>query len=215
MIKLWEMKTAQSGQQLVDSWNIPCQTWLKQCTILCNQTYSGFIDVYLRIRRIISNRTIAYAGTFLASAIWHVRLLSVHPSKEIQGFYPGYYLFFLSGAFFGVCAETMRAHLRHFVVNPDGSSKPIKALYDFLGWVLLFSAISYMTLAFRVGFVHLILLMSSIVVGLERIESMGQLVLLRAYWSRTGVAVFLLISVEAKEGPKGEVGASTSIICRF
>ncbi|KAF7280513.1 hypothetical protein GWI33_005796, partial [Rhynchophorus ferrugineus] len=69
--------------------------------------------------------------TFALSAIWH-------------GFYPGYYLTFLSGALFTFGARSMRRHLRnHFT-----SSNETKLLYDLLTFATTRFVMAYATFPF-------------------------------------------------------------------
>jgi len=123
MMRLWEFKTTQNAKGLVAHWNVPTSIWLRN-------------SIFLRIIKRVNNRSLAVFGTFFASAFWH-------------GFYPGYYTFFISGALFEVCADMLKANLRHFVVDADGKAKPIKPAYDFAGWFLTYCTITYMTISFR------------------------------------------------------------------
>eukprot|EP01119_Soliformovum_irregulare_P014804 TRINITY_DN4084_c0_g1_i1.p1 TRINITY_DN4084_c0_g1~~TRINITY_DN4084_c0_g1_i1.p1 ORF type:complete len:469 (+),score=87.47 TRINITY_DN4084_c0_g1_i1:31-1407(+) len=123
MMRLWEFKTTQNAKGLVAHWNVPTSIWLRQ-------------SIFMRIIKLVNNRSMAVFGTFFASAFWH-------------GFYPGYYTFFISGALFEVCADKLKLNLRHYVVDEQGNSKPIKPVYDFLGWFLTYCTITYMTISFR------------------------------------------------------------------
>lgn len=123
MMRLWEFKTTQNAKGLVQHWNVPCQLWLKNY-------------VFLRIIRVLNNRTAAVFGTFFCSAVWH-------------GFYPGYYLFFLSGAFFELVALALRKNLRHHFLDDKGNPTPWKVYYDLGSWMLTFWAITYITMSFR------------------------------------------------------------------
>jgi len=122
MMRLWEFKTAPNGKGIIENWNIPCQIWLKQY-------------VFLRLVGPLKTQK-AKLATFVTSAIWH-------------GFYPGYYLFFISGGLLEPLAILLRRNLRWRFVNPDGSPKPLKPIYDFLGWLITFWTIDYLTLGFR------------------------------------------------------------------
>jgi len=66
----------------------------------------------------------------LASAIWH-------------GFYPGFYIAFITAGFFREVAIQLRRVLRPFFVNEDGSPKPTKPLYDVLTNVFTIVALDY------------------------------------------------------------------------
>jgi len=120
MIRMWQFKTATNARGLVEHWNVPCQLWLKQY-------------VFMRIIKMMNNRSLAVFGTFFVSAFWH-------------GFYGGYYCFFLTGAFFELVADALGKNLHHIFENKDGS---MPMWYRFMGWLLTFWAITYMAISFR------------------------------------------------------------------
>jgi len=122
MMRLWDFKLSQNARGIVDNWNIPCQSWLKYY-------------VFLRLVKVFPTQT-AKTLTFVTSAIWH-------------GFYPGYYLFFMSGAMLEPLTNLLRANLRWRFLNADGSPKSTKFLYDIGGWMITFWTIDYLTLGFR------------------------------------------------------------------
>jgi len=122
MMDLWKFKTAENAKECTHHWNIACQTWL--------QRY-----VYERFNKYVG-RQWGVVLTFVTSAIWH-------------GFYPGYYLFFVSCAIFSLVADMCRAALRHHFLNVDGSPKPIKWVYDWAGMISTVLLLDYLTLSFR------------------------------------------------------------------
>ncbi|KAI9506435.1 Lysophospholipid acyltransferase [Coemansia spiralis] len=107
-----------SLKQLIDSWNIGTNTWLRH-------------HVYLRIIEHTGgskSTSMAAVVTFLVSAWWH-------------GFYPGYYLTFVLGAVASNTARTLRRNLNALVaLAPEDENnqrkKTIKQAYDAAGWVL-------------------------------------------------------------------------------
>jgi len=122
MLRLWTFKTATNAKGIIDNWNIPCQHWLKY-------------HVFFRLIPVFGTR-VAKIITFVTSAFWH-------------GFYPGYYLFFISGAFLEPIAQLIRDNFRWRFMNADGTEKPTKILYDIVGWIVTFYTIDYLTIAFR------------------------------------------------------------------
>ncbi|KAL7638236.1 UNVERIFIED_CONTAM: hypothetical protein RMT77_010800 [Armadillidium vulgare] len=70
--------------------------------------------------------------TYLLSSLWH-------------GFYPGYYLTFLGGAFFTIAARAVRRYVRPHILK-CGSG--VKALYDFLTFIATRLCLSYMVFPF-------------------------------------------------------------------
>ena len=84
------------------------------------------------------NKNLAILATFTTSAVWH-------------GLYPGYYMFFLSTAFFSIVARTVRARIRPFFLPEHGASMASKRFYDFISWAATFFVLDYSTIAFRVN----------------------------------------------------------------
>ncbi|KAJ1730501.1 Lysophospholipid acyltransferase [Coemansia biformis] len=121
-----------SLREMVDSWNIGTNVWLRH-------------HVYLRVsppRPAGSARTSSTRVTlltFLVSAWWH-------------GFYPGYYLTFMMGALASSAARVLRRNLRPLVVpTTDGAAgqctrrqAAVKAVYDFVGWLLGLYTLSFL-----------------------------------------------------------------------
>ncbi|KAJ2546851.1 Lysophospholipid acyltransferase, partial [Coemansia sp. RSA 1933] len=103
-----------SLKQLIDSWNIGTNTWLRH-------------HVYLRIQQLRPKRDAAATiVTFLVSAWWH-------------GFYPGYYLTFVLAAIASNAARALRRSLNPLVaITSDASprKRAVKHMYDVAGWAL-------------------------------------------------------------------------------
>lgn len=105
-------------KSVTDNWNICTATWLRN---------------YVYFRLIGKGRGIATLGTYMLSAFWH-------------GFYPGYYLFFVTSAFQTLGAQAFRARFRPYFVKktvipaepkPKVFERPKsgKWLYDLVGMV--------------------------------------------------------------------------------
>jgi hypothetical protein len=69
--------------------------------------------------------------TYALSALWH-------------GFYPGYYLTFMSGALFTFAARAVRRSVRHHFVW----SRPLKAMYDLATMITTRLVMGYITFSF-------------------------------------------------------------------
>lgn len=122
----WGIELAQNSRAYLDSWNKNTNKWLRNY-------------IYLRVtpkgKKPGFRATLA---TFVTSAFWH-------------GFYPGYYLTFLLGAFIQSVAKNFRRYVRPFFLTPDGS-KPTKykIYYDVVGYVVTQVAFSFTTAPFVV-----------------------------------------------------------------
>jgi lysophospholipid acyltransferase len=79
--------------------------------------------------------------TFVISAFWH-------------GFYPGYYLFFLSGAPFQFLAQVVSYNLRPFFCEEKSPLKFLEPLYNIVAIIAVNAILGYMKLAFDVCFGH-------------------------------------------------------------
>ncbi|EXJ85536.1 hypothetical protein A1O1_05900 [Capronia coronata CBS 617.96] len=107
----WGVESAQNSRAYLDSWNKNTNKWLRNY-------------IYLRVtpkgRKPGFRATLA---TFLTSAFWH-------------GFYPGYYLAFLMGAFIQTVAKNCRRYFRPFFLTPDGTkTTKYKIYYDIASYV--------------------------------------------------------------------------------
>jgi lysophospholipid acyltransferase len=123
-VDAWGIETAQNSRAYLDNWNKNTNKWLRNY-------------VYLRVtpkgRKPGFRATLA---TFITSAFWH-------------GFYPGYYLTFLMGAFIQTVAKNSRRHLRPFFLTPDGTKPtPYKIYYDVAGYFLTQLFFSFTTAPF-------------------------------------------------------------------
>ncbi|PSN35390.1 Membrane-bound O-acyltransferase domain-containing protein 2 [Blattella germanica] len=85
------------------------------------------------LRMVVYERTTKYRTllTYALSALWH-------------GFYPGYYLTFMSGALFTSAARSVRRSVRHYFVH----SKQLKFLYDVATMLTTRVVMAYITFSF-------------------------------------------------------------------
>ncbi|ODN01090.1 Membrane-bound O-acyltransferase domain-containing protein 2, partial [Orchesella cincta] len=77
------------------------------------------------------NPSIRTVATYAMSAIWH-------------GYYPGYYITFLSGSVFTSVARQVRKIVRPLFVN----DRSLKLVYDFFTWLTTRFVIAYVTFSF-------------------------------------------------------------------
>ncbi|KAJ3285863.1 lysophospholipid acyltransferase [Borealophlyctis nickersoniae] len=108
---------AENPKMMIDSWNKNTGAWLRNC-------------VYLRITPPgAKSTTWAAIATYITSAFWH-------------GFWPGYYLTFLTGSIINVVGRELRRNLRPLFVSPSKLSN-LKPIYDVLAWALTIAVINY------------------------------------------------------------------------
>ncbi|KAG0164623.1 lysophospholipid acyltransferase [Apophysomyces sp. BC1015] len=124
-IRVVSCETAQSLKQLGEAWNIGANRWLRHY-------------VYLRVTP--PNKKAGSKSAFLTyavSATWH-------------GFYPGYYIMFLSISFFQVLARKIRRSVRPLMLTPDMKSSVgiRKFVYDLAGWVATMGLINILSMSF-------------------------------------------------------------------
>ncbi|KAI8610637.1 MBOAT, membrane-bound O-acyltransferase family-domain-containing protein [Chytriomyces sp. MP71] len=113
---------AQNPKLLIDAWNVRTGFWLKNC-------------VYLRLVKPGQKPGgLVTFATFLTSALWH-------------GFHLGYYLTFSLGAVYSMVGRSMRRNVRPLFLEPSKYA-PLKPLYDFLGWLLTWTAINFIASPF-------------------------------------------------------------------
>eukprot|EP00128_Syssomonas_multiformis_P000227 Colp12_sorted_trinity150504_noHs@30298 len=115
------LETAQSIKGITDNWNTGTGLWLRRY-------------VYLRLTPPGMRPTFfANLITYAVSAFWH-------------GFYPGYYMMFITAALMGSTAKDLRFHLRPYFAG--GKLSAFKWLYDILSWVLTMNATNYVCIIF-------------------------------------------------------------------
>ncbi|KAJ2161870.1 Lysophospholipid acyltransferase [Coemansia sp. RSA 552] len=124
------MELGTSLRELIDSWNIGTNTWLRH-------------HVYLRIN---GSRTRATVLTFLVSAWWH-------------GFYAGYYLTFVLAALAASAARILRRNLNPIVRVAAGGPvtfrrRATKAVYDGAGWALSKYTLDFVAAPFMLLSLH-------------------------------------------------------------
>ncbi|KAJ6264802.1 lysophospholipid acyltransferase [Drechslerella dactyloides] len=125
-VDAWGIELAPNTRGLFESWNQNTNKWLKNY-------------VYLRVTPKGKKPGFRSSmATFTTSALWH-------------GFYPGYYLSFMSASFVQTVSKYSRRYIRPFFMSPDGT-KPTeyKKYYDIFGTTLTALALAYMSAPFVV-----------------------------------------------------------------
>eukprot|EP00753_Platysulcus_tardus_P001830 PLAT11587.1.p3 GENE.PLAT11587.1~~PLAT11587.1.p3 ORF type:complete len:507 (-),score=269.42 PLAT11587.1:2069-3589(-) len=121
-VNILGVELATNMKGVTDSWNSCTGAWLY------NYIYT----------RVPFGKGVASLCTYTMSAVWH-------------GFYPGYYITFISGAAITTLARHLRRRLRfRFVTKKDGKevAKPTKMVYDFITWIGTSFALNYITMPF-------------------------------------------------------------------
>ncbi|KAI8069350.1 MBOAT, membrane-bound O-acyltransferase family-domain-containing protein [Gongronella butleri] len=124
-INVARVELAQSLKEYGDNWNMATNRWLKHY-------------VYLRVTP--PNKKAGMKSslvTYFVSALWH-------------GFYPGYYIMFLSLALFQTLGRSLRRCLRPLALAPDGRMPlPLqKSVYDMLGTVVTVFIVNVTAMSF-------------------------------------------------------------------
>ncbi|CAG8952032.1 hypothetical protein HYFRA_00000768 [Hymenoscyphus fraxineus] len=120
----WGVESAQNTRAYLGNWNINTNNWLRNY-------------VYLRVTpRGKKPGFRASMATFTTSAFWH-------------GFYPGYYLTFVSASFVQTVAKNCRRYFRPFFLDPK-TSQPTsnKIYYDIASWLITQTAFCFVTAPF-------------------------------------------------------------------
>ncbi|KAJ1959160.1 Lysophospholipid acyltransferase, partial [Dimargaris xerosporica] len=116
----WQFEAGQNLRALSEAWNVGTNVWLKNY-------------IYLRVTRGKKPGIPTTLITFIVSAIWH-------------GFFPGYYLAFITLALLSSLARTLRRVVRPIFVNTgvtQVTTTPLKQLYDLLSWLVTQLALNY------------------------------------------------------------------------
>ncbi|SSD60441.1 related to Lysophospholipid acyltransferase [Saccharomycodes ludwigii] len=118
---------AQNTHVALEAWNQNTNKWLKYY-------------VYLRVSKPGSKPGFrSTLITFVTSALWH-------------GTKPGYYLTFITGAFYQTCGKLFRRNIRPVFMDKDGITPlmPRKRIYDLISYIVTQLAFGYMVQPFIV-----------------------------------------------------------------
>ncbi|ODQ67941.1 MBOAT-domain-containing protein, partial [Nadsonia fulvescens var. elongata DSM 6958] len=115
----WAFETGQNTHALLEAWNMNTNKWLKNY-------------VYLRVTpKGKKPGFMSTMATFFTSAFWH-------------GTRPGYYLTFITGAFFQAIGKVFRRQLRPIFLSNDGvTAGRFKLLYDIVCYFVVQLAFGY------------------------------------------------------------------------
>ncbi|KAL7747657.1 Lysophospholipid acyltransferase [Sorochytrium milnesiophthora] len=127
-VNIFALEFAQNFKGVIDNWNMGTSNWLKHY-------------VYLRLTPPNAKPTFGQVmSTYAISAFWH-------------GFYPGYYLTFITGAVITETGKAVRKSLRPLALrNPV-----LHRVYNILGWIasqfiLNYAVAPFLLLALRPSF---------------------------------------------------------------
>ncbi|KAG0294472.1 lysophospholipid acyltransferase [Dissophora globulifera] len=122
-IDIFNYEAGESIKALSDSWNKGTNKWLKN-------------SVYFRVVKPGAKPgAVETFSTFAVSALWH-------------GFYPGYYLMFISSAFALTAGKLLRAHVRPRFVSATTGKTP--RWYNALGIVATQITMNYLSMSFLI-----------------------------------------------------------------
>ncbi|KAJ3101094.1 lysophospholipid acyltransferase [Phlyctochytrium planicorne] len=123
-VNIFGFELGDNPKSMLECWNQKTGNWLRSC-------------IYLRLTKPGKKpHPMVTVITYLVSAFWH-------------GFHAGYYFTFLSGAFLNLAGRGMRRTFRPLFIAPSKLT-PYKRIYDFLGWVLSYTAFNFVVGPFQV-----------------------------------------------------------------
>ncbi|KAI8914103.1 MBOAT, membrane-bound O-acyltransferase family-domain-containing protein [Entophlyctis helioformis] len=120
-INIRGVELGENLKMMIENWNKNTNGWLRRY-------------IYIRVMPYVPGGA-AVAITNFTSALWH-------------GFYPGYYLSFLSATGFIVASRGARKYFRPFFVTMGSPLMQYKRVYDILGTVCTMSILNYFFLPF-------------------------------------------------------------------
>jgi lysophospholipid acyltransferase len=119
----------------IDVWGYEASQSLRQSSQAWNKTTNLWLRRYVYDR---SPQSVSLFFTYLVSAFWH-------------GFYPGYYMFFLSIALCSTVHRQVRRTIRPRFMAADGKTPgPYKPLYDVLSVIATSATVNYFIMSFVV-----------------------------------------------------------------
>lgn len=122
-INPYDFETAQNTKLLLEAWNKSANRWLKY---------------YVYLRTIPQGKKPTFVSslvTFMVSALWH-------------GFYPGYYLSFITGAFAQILGKYLRRYIRPFFLTQNMQPTRYKVCYDIVSVIVTLMAWNYIAQPF-------------------------------------------------------------------
>ncbi|ODV94415.1 hypothetical protein PACTADRAFT_25649, partial [Pachysolen tannophilus NRRL Y-2460] len=126
----YAFETSQNVHTGFEAWNMNTNKWLKN---------------YVYLRTVVKRDPITFKpqpgflstfATFATSAMWH-------------GTKPGYYLSFITGAFYQTCGKLFRKNLRPLFISKNGSNvSHYKIFYDIISYITTQLAFAYLVQPF-------------------------------------------------------------------
>jgi hypothetical protein len=157
-----------SGNNQVDVVHTELAMSISQVTRAWNQSTQRWLERYI-YKRLPRTMNINLVTLYFVSAFWH-------------GFYPGYYVFFMTVPFATVIERHARHKIRPLFFDSEGNARATKILYDVATWFLTLFMLNYLGIMFQMlaidrgwavwrslsFFGHFLLLMGFVIVFLPK-----------------------------------------------
>ncbi|KAJ3235932.1 lysophospholipid acyltransferase [Chytriomyces hyalinus] len=180
-VRIWEIELAENPRMFLSAWNVQTALWLRSAVYL-RLAPEPLPDQTLReAHEAKAMASFATHATFLVSAFWH-------------GFYPGFYLTFITLSFLVSANRISRKWIRPWFHNPESKLHSFLPVYHVVGWAVTCVGMNYATVGMQMK------LFSSAMILWRRIYFSVHIALV-AY-------ILLDIGLGALSRPKKVVGAS-------
>ncbi|KAI8621631.1 MBOAT, membrane-bound O-acyltransferase family-domain-containing protein [Chytriomyces sp. MP71] len=135
-VRIAELELAENPRMFMSAWNVQTALWLRSAIYLRLAPEPLPDQTLDEIREAKKHANIATHVTFLVSAFWH-------------GFYPGFYLTFMTLSFLTTSNRLTRKLFRTRFHVKEGALHALLPLYHFVGWFATLVSVNYCTVGMQ------------------------------------------------------------------
>ncbi|TPX74231.1 hypothetical protein CcCBS67573_g04483 [Chytriomyces confervae] len=135
-VRIWEIELAENPRMFLSAWNVQTALWLRSAVYLRLAPESLPDQTLEEAREAKANASFATHATFLVSAFWH-------------GFYPGFYLTFITLSFLVSANRISRKWIRPLFHNPESKLHSFLSVYHVVGWAVTCIGMNYATVGMQ------------------------------------------------------------------
>ncbi|KAJ3254972.1 Lysophospholipid acyltransferase 1 [Chytriomyces hyalinus] len=135
-VRIWEIELAENPRMFLSAWNVQTALWLRSAVYLRLAPEPLPDQTLEEAREAKANASFATHATFLVSAFWH-------------GFYPGFYLTFITLSFLVSANRISRKWIRPLFHDPASKLHPFLSVYHVVGWAATCIGMNYATVGMQ------------------------------------------------------------------
>ncbi|KAJ3400835.1 hypothetical protein CcCBS67573_g08020 [Chytriomyces confervae] len=135
-VRIWEIELAENPRMFLSAWNVQTALWLRSAVYLRLAPEPLPDQTLEEAREAKANASFATHATFLVSAFWH-------------GFYPGFYLTFITLSFLVSANRISRKWIRPLFHDPASKLHSFLSVYHVVGWAATCIGMNYATVGMQ------------------------------------------------------------------